>query len=90
MRKDNACDFGRWLYGATISDAMKRMPEYETCRRLHAEFHQATADALKLALAGQKAEAQNAMGRSSKFIAVSSDLTNAMMKWMASAEKAGV
>ncbi len=90
VQRDNACDFGRWLHGASIPEAAKRMAEYETCRRLHADFHRAAADVLKLAIAGQKAQAQNALASSSKFAAVSADLTTNMMKWMAAAERAGI
>ena len=35
-----ACDFGRWLHGATIPAAEKQKMDYENCYRLHAEFHQ--------------------------------------------------
>ncbi len=89
VRKDNLCDFGRWLYGNDLSDAAKKMPDYETCRRLHAQFHESAADVLKLAVAGQKSEALKAMGGTSKFAATSASLTNAMMKWLAAADKAG-
>ena len=29
VRKDNLCDFGRWLYGPTVPAAMKKMPGRE-------------------------------------------------------------
>ncbi len=90
VRKDNACDFGRWLYGADIPAAAKQLPDYETCRRLHADFHQTAAEVLSMAVAGKKSEAQKAMAATSKFAATSASLTSAMMKWLSTTEKAGV
>lgn len=82
IRHDNECDFGRWLYGATIPPATKHTPEYESCRRLHAEFHQEAANVLKLAVTGHKDKAREAMSPRSKFAEVSSHLTSEMMKWI--------
>jgi len=89
VRKDNACDFGRWLYGSELPPAAKNLAEYETCRRLHAEFHQCAAEVLNLAVGGKKSEAQKAMGATGKFASTSASLTTAMMKWLALAEKTG-
>lgn len=86
--KDDACEFGRWLYGPTMAAAARRMPHYETCRTLHARFHATAADVLRLALAGSKAKATAALGPSGPFNAVSAELTTAMMAWMKAAEKA--
>jgi hypothetical protein len=79
---DNNCDFGKWLYGASLASAVRHKAEYETCRRLHADFHREASNVLRLALGGQKDQARNAMAANGKFAAVSGDLTNAMMKWM--------
>ncbi len=82
IRHDNNCDFGKWLYGPSVAAAIKHKPEYESCRQLHAAFHQEAATVLKLALGGHKDQAQNAMARGGKFAEISGDLTSAMMKWM--------
>ncbi len=79
---DNQCDFGRWLYGSSVPPAAKQQPDYEACRRLHAEFHQEAAKVLTLAVTGQKDKALHAMDPSGKFAEVSGHLTGAMMKWL--------
>jgi len=78
---DDRCDFGRWLHGSSVPAAAKHRPEYETCRRLHADFHQEAARVLKLALGGHKDQALHAMDRAGRFAQLSGDLTGAMMKW---------
>ena len=78
---DNNCDFGRWLYGSSIPPTSKLKPDYDACRRLHADFHREAAGVLKLALSGQKDKALSAMDRNGKFAEVSANLTTAMMKW---------
>jgi len=78
---DNQCDFGRWLHGSAVDPVAKRSPEYLSCRDLHAEFHKAAADVLKLAVTGQKAKAHDALASNGKFVTVSTDLTRAMMHW---------
>ncbi len=81
IRHDDNCDFGRWLYGTTISPAAKHTPDYEACRHLHAEFHTEAAQILKLALGGQKDKALSAMHGTGRFAEVSGHLTSAMVKW---------
>jgi hypothetical protein len=78
---DNQCEFGKWLYGATITAADKVGDHYEGIRKLHAEFHKITGDVLKLALEGKKAEAQKLVGTGGRFANLSAELTRAMMKW---------
>jgi hypothetical protein len=87
VHKDDACDFGRWLHGPGMT-AAKGTPDYETCRRLHADFHKAASDVLRLGVTGKKAEAQKAMGETSRYATVSAELTRAMMKWLAAAPRA--
>ena len=77
---DNQCEFGRWLYGSTIS-AAEKTADYETCRKLHAEFHKVTAGVLRQALAGDKDAAAKALAPDGKFTDASARLTTAMMKW---------
>ncbi len=81
IRHDNQCDFGRWLYGAALAASAKQAPEYEACRRLHAEFHQEAAKVLGLALAGHKDKALSAMSNTGSFADISGHLTGAMFKW---------
>jgi methyl-accepting chemotaxis protein len=81
VAKDNACDFGKWIYGPTVPPDAKKMAEYETCRHLHADFHKAAADVLRLAISGDKAKARAGIAANSKFAEISGKLTLAMMKW---------
>lgn len=78
---DNQCDFGRWLYGETISAAEKAGPCYQSVRQHHTEFHKVAADVLKLALSGKKDEAHKLVGLGGRFASLSAELTTAMMAW---------
>ncbi|MCP8938686.1 CZB domain-containing protein [Alsobacter sp. SYSU M60028] len=77
--KDNLCQFGKWLYSPATASA-RGSTHYEKCRRLHAEFHVATADVLKLALAGDKVAARRELN-DGRFAHISADLTRAMQDW---------
>jgi hypothetical protein len=79
--KDNLCDFGQWLHGTSLPPEVKKMPEFETCRRLHADFHLAAAEVLRLAISGKKPQALAAIGPATKYANVSSDLTRTLSKW---------
>lgn len=81
---DNQCDFGRWFYGTTLTAEDKKNPSYEVVRKLHAEFHKITGDVLRLALAGKKEEAKKLIDDKSHYFKLSTELTQAMMKWKSS------
>lgn len=85
VAKDDACELGRWLAGASIPEALKKTGDFEACRELHAEFHKAAAHVLRLAISGNKAAALTALGGESRFANLSSTLTLRMMQWAASA-----
>jgi hypothetical protein len=79
VRTDGACDFGKWLLSLSLS---QRLSEHsKKVRALHTEFHGLAADVLELALAGRKEEATAAIALGSRFAAVSSNLTMAVMAW---------
>jgi hypothetical protein len=80
VRLDNQCPFGKWLYGE-IDPTLKRSPDYEKVRALHASFHVAAAGVLALALAGKRVEAEAAMAPGSEFARVSTQLTLALTAW---------
>ncbi|MEZ5403465.1 MAG: CZB domain-containing protein [Bryobacteraceae bacterium] len=79
VRLDNYCDFGKWLYGASIPDGQKQTEHYTKVKALHADFHKAAAAVAALAEAGKPVEARNRMG--GEFAKVSSQLTLAMTAW---------
>jgi len=77
VRRDDACDFGRWLYGegaAVFPDAAS----YACVRTLHADFHREAAIVLSLALAGHASEARAAMADGMPFSGASVELVAAL------------
>ncbi len=83
--KDNLCEFGKWLYGTSLSAADKTSAEYKAVRDLHARFHQCAAKVLSCALAGNRAAAEASLGNDGEFTTASAELTRAMMGWKAKA-----
>ena len=79
VRVDNLCEFGKWLYGPTISDLTKQGKPYEVIKRLHAEFHRCAGSVLELALAGKKAEARELL--EGEYNQRSQILVKALTKW---------
>ena len=84
VAKDNACEFGKWLHGAAVTAELRNTSDFEACQELHAAFHKAAADVLRLAVSGNKSQALAELGGQGKFAALSSALTLRMMKWVAS------
>ena len=83
--RDDQCDFGKWIYGTTLTADDKKNPLYATVKKLHATFHTIAADVLRLALGGTKDEAQKLMEVTGRYGQASTELTQAMMKWRNSA-----
>lgn len=79
IRVDNQCEFGKWLYGATIGANVKSSERYKKIKGLHAEFHATAAKVAEHALAGQRNEAEKLM--MSEFDSASIKLTKEMMEW---------
>ena len=77
--QDNQCEFGKWLYACNSDE--KASPHYEKIQTMHAEFHTTAAGILKLALAGNKEEAEKLIGMGSDYRKVSGALTKEMMDW---------
>ncbi len=82
--REDACEVGKWLSSGSIPDAQRKTPEFDACREIHAEFHKAAAEALRLAMSGDKRAALAALGAESRFAKLSSALTLRMMQWAAS------
>lgn len=87
VAKDDACEFGKWLYGPTLSPVDKAMAEYQSVKGLHAQFHQCASKVLKCALTGKQADAESMMGNAGEFAAISAHLTRAMTAWKTKAPK---
>ncbi len=83
IRSDDQCVFGKWLYGDTITPEIKASPHYSRVKTLHARFHQEAAKVAEAVLAGRKTEAETSMGITGDFTRASTELTRAMMDWLA-------
>ncbi|MFN3347495.1 CZB domain-containing protein [Pseudorhodoplanes sp.] len=77
---DNQCEFGKWLYSATISPSDKGT-DFDTVKKLHAQFHQCAAQTLSKALRRDKAGYESDMSLTGSFTSASAKLTEAMMAW---------
>ncbi len=77
-RVDNACEFGKWLYGQVSADA-QATPYYGEVKQLHAQFHQVAGLVLELATSGKRSDAEALMG--GDYARISSELTRKMMEW---------
>ena len=77
----DACDFGRWLSGPTLSAQDKSSAHYTKVNELHTRFHKVAAAAIGLALAGKEAEAEKMVAGNGAFTALSAELTTAMLEW---------
>ncbi len=76
---EDRCEFGHWLLA--LPNADRQSAEWQKVRTLHADFHRAAANVLKLALAGKEDEATAEMAFGGNFAKVSSQLTIAMTDW---------
>lgn len=80
-QQDNQCAFGKWLFGATLSRALKQSRDYQQCRELHRRFHTAAGNVLSAALAGKKDEANRAVAPGGEFAEASAALSAALIAW---------
>lgn len=81
VKLDNACEFGKWLYGAELSPAEKQSEHYRTVKQVHAQFHAEAARVLEAALSGHKEAAEQSLGIGGKCAKLATDLTQATIKW---------
>jgi hypothetical protein len=79
VRANDACEFGKWLASLPLSERLSS--RYQQVQSLHAEFHVLASNVLELALSGRAQEATAAMALGSRFAAVSSQLTMAILAW---------
>lgn len=79
VRKDNECQFGRWLYGLPESDRQTGM--FLKVRELHAAFHRTAGEILQLALSGRKAEGLKALEFGGPYGKATGDLVLALQTW---------
>ena len=76
---DDACKFGKWLYGNDLNTADKAGMPYQVTKRLHAEFHRCAGTVLGHALAHRKNDAECLLD--GEFTERSEKLVRALTKW---------
>ena len=81
IRADDACDFGRWIHGSALPDAVKNGDRLALVKKLHRSFHQATANVGELVLAGRKKDAERAIAEGGQFTVASNSLLEALRAW---------
>lgn len=79
VRKDNACQFGQWLYA--VSEADRNTPMFMKVRELHASFHRTAGEILHLAVSGKKAEALKALEFGGPYGKATGELVLALQTW---------
>ncbi|MEI7610065.1 MAG: CZB domain-containing protein [Rhodospirillaceae bacterium] len=78
---DRNCEFGKWLYGDSISEVTKRQYGYHNILSHHSTFHRYAATVLSLALAGKKDEALKCMDANSEYELASTLLIHSLLAW---------
>lgn len=81
LKRDDLCEFGKWLASPSIPTEMKEKSWYLECVRCHAEFHRVAAEVLMLAHDGQQEKANTAVDVKGTFSVASSRLIGAMLRW---------
>jgi hypothetical protein len=79
VKVDNACQFGKWLYGLPPSD--QNSEEAKKIKELHAAFHKVAAETLSMALSGKKEEANKSMQLGGNYNRASGKLVLALTDW---------
>jgi hypothetical protein len=74
------CVFGKWLYGTSIPEQVRRSPEYEEVRQIHAQFHKLTSEIALLAVVGEKEKAKLALEDGSEYSRLSDRLRSALLQ----------
>ncbi|MBI5546930.1 MAG: CZB domain-containing protein [Deltaproteobacteria bacterium] len=84
VQADDACSFGRWLFGPTVGAKVRSSVRFERVRELHREFHASAADVLMLAVSGNRVAAEEALER--QFRELSQQLVAELRAWGAEVE----
>lgn len=77
--KDDQCEFGKWLL--SLPTECQRSEEYRQARKLHTCFHGEAGKVLRLALEGEKLQAEAMLSDDGSFGDISQQLTSQMMSW---------
>jgi len=75
--KDDQCALGKWIYGEGKTHSA--LTEYSTLKTEHAKFHNAAADIIRKADAGQNMNDQIVFGSDSDYAKSSASVVSAIM-----------
>jgi methyl-accepting chemotaxis protein len=79
VKKDNACQFGQWLYSLPSQDT--KSEDFNNVKALHADFHTVAGEILALALSGKKQEALKMLESSGTYGSATGKLVLALQAW---------
>ncbi len=79
IRRDDQCEFGKWLHGARVSAEDRDTESYRQVRELHVEFHATAGQVIELAACGRPVEAYALLY--GEYITLSGRLALAMRAW---------
>ena len=82
VKNDRQCNFGKWLYGPSITEKEKSSAHYQEVQELHAAFHEKASKVAQLATSGHKAGAMKMLGVNGEFTTASAALTTSMLAWL--------
>jgi len=85
--RDDICDFGRWLYGATIPKDAQCDPHYISVQHLHAKFHKCAEKVVYLLSEGKKTDPSALMASGGEYTKTSDQLIATMVDWNKSVHK---
>ncbi len=76
---DDCCEFGKWIYGSSLSSETRSGMPYQVVKRLHADFHACASKVLQLAVDKRSDEAHALL--KGEFDERSHTLIVALNKW---------
>ncbi len=85
VRADHLCPFGRWF--ESVEPELRDSLHYERVRTLHAQFHEAAAQVLTLALSGRGPQALTSLEFGSEFVRASVLLVDELEFWRAEMQR---
>jgi len=78
---DRACDLGKWLQSTAFTATGAESIHYAAVKEKHVAFHKVAARVARLALLGQKEEAERMLSFGGDYSVASAQLTAALLEW---------
>ncbi len=77
LQRDDHCSLGRWIHGDGLAHAA--VPEFAELQAVHARLHEAAAELVKRADAGEDVSGEIALGASGPFAVASGIVITALL-----------